>query len=110
MRQLLFDEISPSDIKKIKHYLATHAETAPLSGIYWISLPEELWDETQSAHKNCQPFYFAIEVGRSYFRVEWLIRSRQRLRCECVKYANPSQLNFILDFTDKLLKNLKIRT
>ncbi|MCD6320215.1 MAG: hypothetical protein J7M03_05985 [Candidatus Desulfofervidaceae bacterium] len=110
MRQLLFDEIGQTDIKKIKHYLNKHAELSPLGGIYWVNLPEGLWDETQKAHTTCQPFYFAIEVGGNYVRIELLIRSRQKLHCECIKYANSDQRNFILEFADNLLSTLKIRT
>jgi len=110
MRQLLFDEIRQADIKKIKHYLKKHAESTPLGGVYWVNLPEGLWDETQKAHTECQPFYFAIEVGGNYVRIELLIRSRQRIHCKCIKYANSAQRNFILEFADNLLTTLKIRT
>ncbi len=110
MRQLLYDEISESDIKKIKRYLTKNAIASPLGDIFWINLPEELYDETQKSHKDCQPFYFAIEIGSKYLRIELLIRSRQRLHCQCIKYANKSQRDFIFDFADKLMERLKVRT
>ncbi|MDL1955993.1 MAG: hypothetical protein LWW95_02925 [Candidatus Desulfofervidus auxilii] len=110
MRQLLFDEISAVDIKKINNYLKKQAESTPLHNVYWVHLPEDLWDDIQKEHKNCQPYYFAVEVGQNYIRVELLIRSRQRLHCKCIKYANESQRAFILTFVDKLIETLKIRT
>jgi hypothetical protein len=110
MRQLLFDEIREADIKKIKRYLHKKATPSPLGEIFWIDLPEELYDEVQREHKDCQPFYFAAEVGRNYLRIEFLIRSRQRLHCACIRYANKEQRAYILDFADQLLERLKIQT
>ena len=110
MRQLLFDEISQKDIRKITSYLKKQTEITPLHNVFWVHLPEELWDETQKDHMNCQPYYFAIEVGGNYLRIELLIRSRQRIHCKCIKYANEMQRAFILEFADKLLKTLNIRT
>ena len=110
MRQLMFDEISQTDIKKIKRYLSKKAQPSPLGDIFWVDLPEGLYDETQKEHKDCQPFYFAIELGQNYLRIELLIRSRQKLHCACIKYANKEQRNFILEFADQLLERLKIKT
>lgn len=109
MRQLLFDEINSRDIKKIKGHLSRHFEES-MPGLYWVNVSEDLLDETQFQHKSCQPFYFAIEVGNNCMKIELLIRSRKRLRCSCIKYANEAQRNFILHFADKLIKDLDIRT
>ena len=109
MRQIVFDEINSRDVKKIKDYLSQHFEES-MPGLYWINLSDDLLDETQFQHKSCQPFYFVIEVGNNYVKIELLIRSRKRLRCSCIKYANEAQRNFILHFADKLIEDLNIRT
>ena len=78
--------------------------------VYFVELPENLWTDTQKDHVDCKPFCFAMELGADWIRMELLIRSRQTLHCDCIAYATREQLNFILEFSEELLRACDVRT
>ncbi len=110
MRQYLVDEIAKPDIPRVRQYLHDHATPAGLEGIWWVELGEELLSDTQQSHAACRPFVFGIELGQDFVKFEFLIRSRQTMRCPCIGYATPPQRDFILTFADRLIRDLKLRT
>ncbi|MFP3868229.1 MAG: hypothetical protein ACLFUU_08720 [Desulfobacteraceae bacterium] len=110
MRQYLLDEISKTDIPRIKTYLDEHALPARLEGIWWVDLQDDLLNEMQYAHRQYQPFCFAIELGDKFVKFEFLIRSRMYMRCPCTGYANRQQRDFIMRFADRLVEELGLRT
>lgn len=103
MRQYLIDELTKSQIEHIWEYLRKHAQPSAVDGLFWIELPDDLLAEAQYAHKNCQPFCFSIEVGKDCLKLEFLIRSKQTLHCDCIQYATKVQRDFILEFAEKML-------
>jgi hypothetical protein len=40
---------------------------------------------------------------------ELLIRTRARLRCGCIQYANKNQRDYILEYADGLFEKLKLK-
>jgi hypothetical protein len=115
MRQYVLDEISRGDIPRVREYLNEHAVASSLEGIWWVDLPEDLLSPAQFAHRDCRPFRFAVEVGEpvvgdSFVRFEFLIRSRETMRCACIGYATRQQRDFILAFADRLVEELALRT
>ena len=110
MRQYLLDEISRGDIPRIRAYLNEHALAAGLEDIWWVDLNEDLLSSEQFKHQDCRPFRFAVEVGENFVRFEFLIRSRQTMRCSCIGYATRVQRDFILAFADRLVEDLTLRT
>ena len=110
MRQYLLDEISRGDIPRIRDYLDEHAISSGLEDIWWVDLKEDLLGPEQFSHHDCQPFRFAVEVGRNFVRFEFLIRSQQTMRCACIGYATRAQRDFILSFADYLVEDLSLRT
>ncbi|MGQ9688648.1 MAG: hypothetical protein ACUVXF_07690 [Desulfobaccales bacterium] len=110
MRQYLLDEISRSDYPRLRDYLSEHAQASGLQDIWWVDLPEDLLSPDQFEHHDCQPFRFAIELGDTYLRIEFLIRSRNTMRCSCIDYATRSQRDFILAFADRLVEELGLKT
>ncbi len=110
MRQYLLDEINRSDYQRLRDYLTEHAQASGLQDIWWVDLPEDLLSPEQFAHQDCQPFRFAIELGDEYLRIEFLIRSRNTMRCSCIGYATRQQRDFILAFADRLVEELKLKT
>ncbi|MDY0039708.1 MAG: hypothetical protein RBS57_05305 [Desulforhabdus sp.] len=109
MKQYVIDQLRESDYYRIKEYLDERAEKTVFEEIYQLNLPEELYTEIQSAHRECQPFYFAISLTRNKLALEWLIRSRETLRCECIGYASPEQRDHIIHFADRMLDHLDIK-
>jgi hypothetical protein len=110
MRQYLVDEILRRDLPRIRDYLAEHALASSLEGIWWVDLQEDLLSSEQFAHQDCRPFRFAVELGDNFLRFEFLIRSRQTMRCSCIAYATRQQRDFILAFADRLVEDLGLKT
>jgi hypothetical protein len=67
-------------------------------------------DGVQAAHTECQPFYFAVVLRQSVISFELLIRTRKRVRCDCIQYANKAQRESIIRFADSIFDELKILT
>lgn len=110
MRQYMLDEISRNDIPRVREYLQEHAIAAGLEGIWWVDLPEDLLSPEQFSHRDCRPHRFAVELGDNFVRFEFLIRSKQTMRCTCIGYATRPQRDFILAYADRLVEELALRT
>lgn len=110
MRQYLLDEISRPDIPRIKAYLDEHAEPSGLEGIWWVELAEEQLTPAQRENPDYWPFCFAVELGRNFVKFEFLIRSRQTMRCPYAGYADRRQREWILDYADRMVAALGLRT
>lgn len=110
MRQYLLDELRRPDIPRIRDYLHEHARASGLEDIWWVELADDLLNETQQAHTQCRPFVFGIELGKDFLKFEFLIRSRQTMRCPCIGYATREQRDFILAFADRLVRDLSLST
>jgi hypothetical protein len=110
MRQLVLDEINRADLPRLRDYLHGHATASSLEGIWWVDLPEDLLSPSQFEHQECRPFRFAVELGDDFVRLEFLIRSREKMRCTCIDYATRAQRDFILAYADRLVEDLGLRT
>ena len=108
MKQYMIDQLREGDFEKLQDYLNSNAEPADLPGIYWIPMPELLYEKMQQEHTECHPFYFAVNLDRQAVSFELLIRTRNRLHCTCIQYANQNQRDYILDFADGLFETLKL--
>ena len=109
MKQYVIDQLRESDFHQIKTFLDQNAEPASLDGIYWVNLPSGLYSVIQSEHSKCQPFYFAVNLTWNDVAFELLIRSRQVIRCGCIAYANRQQRDYIIDFAERMLEELKLK-
>lgn len=109
MKQYVIDQLQENDFFTLKEHLDKHLETTMLEGIYWVDLPDHLYTETQRQHQSCQPYYFAVNLNFRQIGFEWLIRSRHRLHCPCMAYADARQLEFILHYAEALLEQLGIQ-
>ncbi len=108
MRQYVIDELRPNEIKRIKDYLDNACETSDIGGLYWIHIPDDILSPVQYEHQECQPHCSAVELGDNLVKFEMLVRSRKKIRCNCVQMATSQQRNFILAFADKMMKDLGI--
>ena len=110
MKQYVIDQLREQDYLKLDDHLQINSEAGELPGIYWVPMPEALHEKLQQEHADCQPFYFAINLDRQSISFEMLIRTRDRLRCGCIQYANQEQRDYILDYADKLFERLNLMT
>lgn len=109
MRQYVVDELRAKEVEKIKEYLDKYCDLSDIGGLYWLKIPNDILSPTQYEHKSCQPHCAAIELGDKWVKFEMLVRSRQKIRCECVSYATTQQRTFLLSFVDNLLDQTGIR-
>jgi hypothetical protein len=110
MRQYRIDELRPGDHEKIKSYMDKSFGPSALNNLYWVPLEVPLLDEVQRAHKDCQPFFFAVELQPESVTFELLIRTKNRVRCDCIHYATWEQRESIIRFADQLFETLGIAT
>ncbi|MBW1981833.1 MAG: hypothetical protein JRJ12_11490 [Deltaproteobacteria bacterium] len=110
MKQYVIDQLRESDFHALENHLDHHAEQGDLPGIYWVPIPELLYEAVQREHSSCQPFYFAINLHRNSISFELLVRTRQRLRCSCIQYASQRQRQHIMDYADDLFDELNLKT
>ena len=110
MKQYVIDELRPDDYKKLKAYLDENLNSSDIDGIYWIPLDQENLTDIQTEHTECQPFYFAVELMPDIMACELLIRTKSRVRCDCISYATEKQLSWLIRFVDGIIEKLEIIT
>jgi hypothetical protein len=110
MKQYRIDELRSKDYEDIKAYLDERYGASHMEGVYWIPLDPDLLDHVQAAHNDCQPFYFAAILEPTVLSFELLIRTRNRVRCDCIHYANAAQREHIVAFAEAIFEKLKILT
>ena len=110
MKQYVIDELRPDDYDKIKSYFERQFGNGQLGGIYWIPLDESLLNETQTGHNACKPFFFAVELAPGSIACEFLVRTRNTVRCDCIGYATEYQRNWLIEKIDRIFSELEIKT
>jgi len=110
MKQYVIDELRPIDYKLVKAYLEENFSSSDVDGIYWIQLDQNILTEIQVEHTNCQPFYFAVELEPNFITFELLIRTKKRIRCDCMGYATEKQRNWLIRLADSIFDTLEIKT
>ncbi|MDL1963367.1 MAG: hypothetical protein LWW98_03340 [Deltaproteobacteria bacterium] len=108
MKQYIVDELRLGESEKIKTYLDENAGHSKMDGIYRIELDKNILADIQAEHKECQPFYFAINIKPASVSCELLVRSRNIIRCNCISYATEAQRNWIIQFIDSMFTKLEI--
>ena len=109
MRQYLIDELRLEDYTKLQEHLqSNYKNSTGIQGIYWIELPEEILNPTQIDHKDCSPFYIAVDLEETFISFELLVRTRKSLKCECISYSNEMQRNWIIAKVDSIFNELNI--
>lgn len=110
MKQYVIDEIRSEDYNEIKTYLDSNFGEPELGNLYWLPLAEGVQTPVQIAHKSCQPLGVALELEPARLTCELLVRTRQRVRCDCIAYATEVQRNWIVDKVDAFFEKLGIIT
>ena len=110
MKQYVIDELRPAEFEAIKNHLADQYGPAALDGVFWIPVEEHLLSKIQAAHRACRPHYFAVELDENRLACELLIRTKSRLRCDCICYATEAQRNWLIAIIDGIFDRLSIVT
>lgn len=110
MRAVLIDEIRKREMEHVRAFLNEHAIRSSLDQIFWVRIPDDLLNETQYLHTQCQPHVFAVELGPDWIKLELFVRTLKSMRCDCPAYCTPIQRDYIFRFADRLIEQLKIGT
>ncbi|MEW6674111.1 MAG: hypothetical protein AB1427_20650 [Thermodesulfobacteriota bacterium] len=110
MKQYVIDELRPADFNKIKGFLDQTHESSKMDDLYWFRLDDDILSPLQAEHKDCYPFYFAVELQPERVSFELLIRTKNRVRCDCMAYATEAQRNWLIRSVDAAFERLKIKT
>ena len=110
MKQYLIDDIRPQDYGKIKAYLDEAFGGSGVDGLYWLPVDETVLSEVQKDHSACGPFFMALELAEDRLAGELLVRSRSRMRCDCIHYADERQRNWLIETMDAIFEKLQIIT
>jgi hypothetical protein len=110
MKQYVIDELRPDDYEKLKAYFDKNFNSSDIDGIYWLPLDQENLTDIQAGHNECEPFYFVIELNPNILACELLVRTKSRVRCDCISYATEKQLSWLIRFVDGMFDKLEIIT
>jgi hypothetical protein len=110
MKSYWIDEISASDMEKIREELKGISTRSGIEALYWVAIPDDLLGENQLSHLGCKPHVFALELGPDWIRLELFVRNLTRMSCACNAYFTPSQVQFAVNFADRMLERLCVRT
>ncbi len=110
MKAYVLDEINAEDISKIILFLKENASQSTMEQIFWIKFPEDLLSPLQFQHTACQPHAFAVELGSTWVKLEFLVRSLETMKCDCVAYCTDPQRDYIINFADRMLDQLEVTT
>lgn len=109
MRQYVIDELRHQDYEKVKAYLDDNSISSDVDGIYWIPLHQDILTKVQAEHVDCQPFYFAVALESNFIAFELLVRTKKKIRCDCMGYATIKQRNWLIGLADSIFDKLKIK-
>ncbi len=104
MRQYIIDELRIEDYEKIKAYLEKHFDVSQIPGVYWIPIDPNYLTDIQASHIDCQPFYFAVDLEPDHISCELLVRTKKKIKCECIEYADIEQRNWIIQIIDTIFE------
>jgi len=110
MKQYVIDELRPWEYEKIKAYLDERFLQSEVDGIYWVPLDPDCLDAVQRAHRDCRPHCFALELEPTRLSCELLVRTKERIRCDCIGYASERQRNWLIRLADGIFDELGIIT
>ena len=108
MKQYVIDELRPEDYEALKNYLDEQFGQAEMDGIYWIPVAAELLADIQLQHEECRPHFLALDLDPGRIACELLVRTKNRLRCDCIQCASEQQRNWLIELIDNMFNRLEI--
>ena len=108
MKQFVVDELRRADYNTLKTYLNDNFRDAAIDRIYWLPIATQVLSDIQINHKDCQPFYFVIDLEFDRMSIELLVRTKNRVQCACMAYATEKQCIWLIRQVDKMFEQLEM--
>ena len=102
MREYVISDLKPAETQALEEALAARNLAAGIEHLYWLPVSELTAVQKEHA-ASCGPHVVALEVEETALRMELLIRAKNRLRCDCIAYADAGQLQALLASLHELL-------
>ncbi|SKA78700.1 hypothetical protein SAMN02745704_01180 [Paucidesulfovibrio gracilis DSM 16080] len=109
MRTYCIEDIPREHADIIAKTLDQRGWKGPIEGIWYVPISEALLEQEQQEHlDSCGPYMMALErIDRpecSDFKLELLVRARNRMRCSCVAYASPAAREWAINLIDEIFQ------
>ena len=109
MRSYCIDEFVPGELERFAERLDSMELSAGMEYLYWLPVHQNLLTPTQKEHEcECGPYVLSLEILHEALRLELLVRARNRLRCNCVAYAEQKIATHMITYLHGLLDELRI--
>lgn len=108
MKQYVIDDLREDDLEKLRNLLTERFGPPMLDRVYWVPLDSEYFTPVQAEHRDCHPLYFALQIKPGALVGEFLVRTHNRMRCECMGYATEAQRAWLIRLMDGILSELGI--
>jgi len=109
VRSYCLDDFVPGELERLAERLESMELSAGVEKLYWLHIPQDLLTPLQTEHaRECGPYALALEILDGALRLELLVRARNRLRCECVAYAEQRLVSRMILYLHGLLDELNI--
>ena len=109
MRQYVVDQLTPDDYRKLRSHFEETYGKPDFETLFWLPIETFSMSEIQQTHIDCQPYFVAVDLQEDQLVCELLVRTKNKMRCDCMGYATELQRNTIIDLIDSLLDELGIR-
>ena len=108
MKQYVVDQLNRDDFQKLRSHLEENYGKPDFESIFWLPIEKSSLSEVQQTHVDCQPFTVAVDLQENQLVCELLVRTRNKMRCECMGYTTRRQRNSIIELIDSILDKLGI--
>lgn len=108
MREYVISDLKPAETQALEEALTARNLAAGIEHLYWLPVSELTVVQKEHA-ASCGPHVVALEVEETALRMELLIRAKNRLRCDCIAYADAGQARALLASLHELLAELGIQ-
>ena len=108
MKQYVVDQLNHDDFQKLRSHLEENYGKPEFESIFWLPIEKSSLNEVQQTHVNCHPFFVAVDLQETQLVCELLVRTKNKIRCECMGYATEQQRNGIIELIDSILDKLGI--
>ncbi len=104
MRGYFIDELSEDEVTRLGERLKAEGLESSLEGLFWMPVPETLLTPLQMEHlEGCGPYSLALELTGDSARLEFLVRAKGRMRCECMTFAGDGLQRYAVDWLERFL-------
>ncbi len=109
MRSYLVEGFEDAQLEKLSQLLTDMQLQGSMPGLFWLPIPTPMHTTLQDEHvKECGPYVMGFEIKHQSVQLEFLVRARNALHCQCVAYASPELQMHMMHYVEDLFVQLNI--